>query len=334
MLVLLHRPPARHNDLRSISLRVDDLSFPAASAEQFRIDLFKGCWEDRLQELVRDLADCLLSGPSIQLHGTAIPVGDDVIHVAHEDRVVREDRGGRACSRRTSSARLRSMPCATGSATDARASSVVESRLRENIAITPTSDPRRSADIRRRKPIPPLRPTPVAHPWIVLHVIGQVRLLLFSDQTNFQLPDWDTTMWTVEVRVHPGAGLQLQRLPLCEASILEQTLRRGAGRSPRRIGGESLSVRPVSRTPRHIGANACLTCLRGSNLFRLLPVFDIGTRAVPLDDVSQLVAQRHGAEQEPAILPVSSPNACFSLERFPGRHGSRHSSTNLARCSE
>src|SRR5262249_61853726 len=55
-----------------------------------RIYLFKGYWEDRLHELVKDLADCLLASPSIPLLGTAIPIGDDVIHVSHEDRVVRE----------------------------------------------------------------------------------------------------------------------------------------------------------------------------------------------------------------------------------------------------
>lgn len=53
--------------------------------EQLRIYLFKGCWKGRLHELVRDFAD-----PSLQLCGAAIPISDDVVHVAHEDRVVRE----------------------------------------------------------------------------------------------------------------------------------------------------------------------------------------------------------------------------------------------------
>src|SRR5919106_1325558 len=46
--------------------------------------------EDRLCEPVRDLADRLLSGPSVQYFGAAIPVGDHVAHVAHEDGIVRE----------------------------------------------------------------------------------------------------------------------------------------------------------------------------------------------------------------------------------------------------
>src|SRR4030095_1936030 len=88
--VLLHRPPARHNDLRSVSLRVDEFPFPTPSAEQLRIYFFKGCWEDCLHELVRDLADGLLPFPSVPFLGAAIPVRDDVARIAHEDRVVRE----------------------------------------------------------------------------------------------------------------------------------------------------------------------------------------------------------------------------------------------------
>src|SRR5262249_21924364 len=63
----------------------------------------------------------------------------------------------------------------------------------------------------RNQPLPG-SPLLVTHAWIVQHVISQVRLFLFSDQTNLQLPHRDTTMRTVEVGVHPGAGLQLQRL--------------------------------------------------------------------------------------------------------------------------
>src|SRR6266566_5334037 len=51
-----------------------------------------------------------------------------------------------------------------------------------------------------------------------------------------------------------------------------------------------------------------------------LSVFDVDRRSVPFDDVSPL-AQRHGAQQGPAILPVSPPQACFLLERFASRQG-------------
>src|SRR5262245_66123414 len=79
------RPPARHSDLRPVSFRVYELSLPAVRSKQLFINLLERCGEDRLQELVRDLADRLLSGPSVQFLGAAIPVGDDVVHVAHED---------------------------------------------------------------------------------------------------------------------------------------------------------------------------------------------------------------------------------------------------------
>src|SRR5260370_24540546 len=41
---------------------------------------------------------------------------------------------------------------------------------------------------------------------------------------------------------------------------------------------------------------------------------------LPMDDVSLLVSQGHGAKQEPAILPVSPAETCLSLKGFPMRH--------------
>src|SRR4030095_13367799 len=70
----------------------------------------------------------------------------------------------------------------------------------------------------------------------------------------------------------------------------------------------------------HISANTRLTSLRGSNFLRLLPIFDIGIRSIPLNNISQFVSQRHGAAQEPAIFPLSPAKACSSLDRFPSRH--------------
>src|SRR5258708_22042949 len=54
--------------------------------------------------------------------------------------------------------------------------------------------------------------------------------------------------------------------------------------------------------------------------FALLSVLDIGTRTIPLDDISQLIAQRYGAYKEPAIFPVSAAQAHFILTRLPSGH--------------
>src|SRR6266508_244274 len=73
-----------------VALPVYELSFPAARPEQLRIDLFERRGKDRLHELVRDLADRLLTLPSVEFLRATVPEGNDVIHVAHEDRIVRE----------------------------------------------------------------------------------------------------------------------------------------------------------------------------------------------------------------------------------------------------
>jgi hypothetical protein len=52
-------------------------------------------------------------------------------------------------------------------------------------------------------------------------------------------------------------------------------------------------------------------------IFGPFTVFDFSTRSKPLDDVSYLVAQWHGANQEPAIFPVGPPQAHFIVEGFP-----------------
>ncbi len=69
---------------------MNELAFPTAGAEQLRIDLFQRRRKNRLHDLMADLADRLRRRPSIQFRGAAIPVGDDVVHAAHEDRVVRQ----------------------------------------------------------------------------------------------------------------------------------------------------------------------------------------------------------------------------------------------------
>src|SRR5206468_10138912 len=53
--------------------------------------------------------------------------------------------------------------------------------------------------------------------------------------------------------------------------------------------------------------------------FGPLSVVDVGSRSVPFDDVPLRIAQRHSAQHEPAILPVSAPQTCFLLERLSSR---------------
>ncbi len=55
----------------------------------------------------------------------------------------------------------------------------------------------------------------------------------------------------------------------------------------------------------------------------LLSVLDIGRRSVPLYDLPPLVAQRHGADQEPAVFPVRAAKTHFILARFPSSHVDR-----------
>src|SRR5271166_3618967 len=48
--------------------------------------------------------------------------------------------------------------------------------------------------------------------------------------------------------------------------------------------------------------------------FRLLGVFDVMARSVPLNDVSLFIAQRYLANAKPSIFPISTPNPCLILE--------------------
>src|SRR5262245_65861673 len=69
---------------------MDKLSLPAARAEQLCIDLCERRAEDGPEQVMRDLPDSLRLLPTVSLRGAAVPVGDHVAHVTHEDRVVRE----------------------------------------------------------------------------------------------------------------------------------------------------------------------------------------------------------------------------------------------------
>ncbi len=65
MLVPLQSAAARHNDLRPISLCVNEFPFPAASLQQLCHDLPKRFGEARLEEFVSDVAHRLPSLPSV-----------------------------------------------------------------------------------------------------------------------------------------------------------------------------------------------------------------------------------------------------------------------------
>jgi hypothetical protein len=43
-----------------------------------------------VRQLMRDLADRLVRPPSIELLSAAVPVGDDIVRIANENRIVRE----------------------------------------------------------------------------------------------------------------------------------------------------------------------------------------------------------------------------------------------------
>ena len=64
--------------------------FPAAGAIELCADLFQRDREDRLHQMVRNLADRLVLCPAVQFFGAVVPEGDDVVIVAHEDCVVGE----------------------------------------------------------------------------------------------------------------------------------------------------------------------------------------------------------------------------------------------------
>jgi hypothetical protein len=43
-------------------------------------------------------------------------------------------------------------------------------------------------------------------------------------------------------------------------------------------------------------------------LFGPFSVLDLDTGSIPLNDVSPFIAQRHVADQQPAIIPILPPN--------------------------
>src|SRR5579862_4217775 len=65
--------------------------------------------------------------------------------------------------------------------------------------------------------------------------------------------------------------------------------------------------------------DAILLFTSSESRLHLYSVLDVVKRPVPLNDVSLIVAQRHLANQVPAIFSVRPPIAYFYLQRFPTR---------------
>src|SRR5262249_27418146 len=84
------RPSARHDHPGAVGFPLLELTFPAVSAQQLRVNLINRYRKDGLQELVRTLADRFLCRPSVQLFSPPIPVGDDVAHITDENGVMCE----------------------------------------------------------------------------------------------------------------------------------------------------------------------------------------------------------------------------------------------------
>src|SRR4051794_33828905 len=88
--VPLQCPPTSCDELGPITPGMDQFSFPPASLKQFGIYFLEWRAEHFLHELVRDTADCFYARPAVSFFGAAIPIGDYVVHIADEDRLVRE----------------------------------------------------------------------------------------------------------------------------------------------------------------------------------------------------------------------------------------------------
>src|SRR5208337_314254 len=70
--------------------RMHELAFPAARAHQLFLDLLEGHREDRLKQLVSNLANRFVGRPAIQLFGASVPVVENSVHSPHINRVMRQ----------------------------------------------------------------------------------------------------------------------------------------------------------------------------------------------------------------------------------------------------
>src|SRR5260370_5074140 len=90
LLVSPQRPSAGYYHLGSVSPGLRAFAVPSAGAQQLCANLLNPRRKDRLQKVVRALADRFLCRPAEQLLGSPIPVSDDVTHITGENGVVGE----------------------------------------------------------------------------------------------------------------------------------------------------------------------------------------------------------------------------------------------------
>src|ERR1035438_2015819 len=86
----MQRPSACYHHSGCVGLRLPELAFPPAGAQQLRANFIHRYRELGLQELVTVLSDCLLCRPSVQFLSPSIPIRDDVVDIADENGVMRE----------------------------------------------------------------------------------------------------------------------------------------------------------------------------------------------------------------------------------------------------
>src|SRR6202022_782869 len=73
-----------------VLLGAHQLAFPTAATQQIRHYPLTRYWENRFQQRASNLAFGLRCHPPVHLPRATIPIGDDSIHVAHEDGVMSE----------------------------------------------------------------------------------------------------------------------------------------------------------------------------------------------------------------------------------------------------
>ena len=75
----------------------------------------------------------------------------------------------------------------------------------------------------------------------------------------------------------------------------------------------------LGKSGAHISSNARLTCLGGSNFFGLLPVLNIGTRSIPLNDVSRSSRSGTARSRNRRYTPSARRTRSSVSPRFPRR---------------
>jgi len=88
LLIAAQGPSARHDHFSSVGFRVLEFTFPTPSPQKFCPDVIARRRKNGPQKVMRALSNRLLRRPPIQLLRSPIPIGDDVIHISDEDRVV------------------------------------------------------------------------------------------------------------------------------------------------------------------------------------------------------------------------------------------------------